>query len=162
MIREATATDAPRLAEIYNYYIERSIATFEEVPLTEEEMALRIERVTRTYPWIIAERDGEILGYAYASPFKGRSAYNRTAETSIYLDREATARGVGSRLYRTLLDRLGIMGFHSAIGVLAVPNPPSEALHEKMGFKKVGVLRDAGYKFGAYIDVAYYQAMLSP
>jgi phosphinothricin acetyltransferase len=160
MIRDATPDDAQRLAEIYNYYILNSTATFEEDPLTEGQMADRIEAVTKTYPWLVAERDGEVAGYAYASQFKSRCAYRKTVETSIYFDRGHTSKGMGARLYETLLARIGLLGFHTAIGMLALPNAQSVGLHEKLGFSRVGELSEVGYKFGKYIDVAYYQKLL--
>ena len=159
MIRHVTQDDAAQIAEIYNYYIAESTATFEEALLTAEDMARRIATVTAMYPWLVAERDGAVVGYAYASEFKSRSAYRHTVETSIYMRRGQTAKGTGSRLYSNLLARLALRGVHTAIGVLALPNPQSVALHEKLGFRNAGVLLEAGYKFGAYIDVAYYQIL---
>jgi len=106
------------------------------------------------------ELDGGILGYAYATSWKVRAAYRHAAESSIYLAQEATGRGLGSRLYTALIAELGQRGLHCVIGGAALPNPVSVALHEKLGFTKVGEFREVGFKFGRWIDVAYWELLL--
>ncbi|WP_243317439.1 arsinothricin resistance N-acetyltransferase ArsN1 family B [Geothrix paludis] len=160
MIRPVLPTDAPALAEIYNPYIRDTIITFEEQPVTAEEMGARIAKVTATYPWLVWEEDGRVLGYAYASTWRTRHAYRFAAETTIYLDRGHHGKGRGAALYQTLLDELRKRGFHSALGCLSLPNEPSVRLHEKLGFKKVGHMTEAGWKFGAWVDVGFWELLL--
>ncbi|HJU83074.1 MAG TPA: arsinothricin resistance N-acetyltransferase ArsN1 family B, partial [Holophagaceae bacterium] len=153
MIRPATPADAPALAALYNPFVQHTTITFEEEPVSDAEMARRITEVAGTLPWLLEEVDGQLLGYAYASPWKARSAYRCTAETTVYVSPDAARRGVGGRLYRRLLEELKRRGFHSAIGLIALPNDPSIALHEKLGFVKVAHLHEVGLKFGRWIDV---------
>jgi L-amino acid N-acyltransferase YncA len=160
MLRPCTPTDAARICEIYNYYVRETVITFEESPVPEAEMARRIADITSHLPWLVWEADGVILGYAYASPWKARAAYRHSVESSIYLTHEATGRGLGSRLYTALIAELRQRGLHCVIGGAALPNPASVALHEKLGFSKVAEFREVGFKFGRWIDVAYWELML--
>ncbi|MEJ2479827.1 MAG: GNAT family N-acetyltransferase [Acidihalobacter sp.] len=161
MIRTATAGDAEGIAEIYNHYIANTVITFEEQTVTPQQMAERIEAVgSDSLPWLAAERDGRLLGYAYATPWKTRSAYRFAVETTVYLDPEALGQGIGSRLYETLFADLGRRGVRAAIGGIALPNPASVALHEKLGMKKVAHFERVGFKFDQWIDVGYWQINL--
>ena len=161
MIRTATAGDAEGIAEIYNHYIANTVITFEEQTVTPRQMAERIEAVgSDSLPWLAAERDGRLLGYAYATPWKTRSAYRFAVETTVYLDPEALGQGIGSRLYETLFADLGRRGVRAAIGGIALPNPASVALHEKLGMKKVAHFERVGFKFDQWIDVGYWQINL--
>lgn len=160
-IRSATLDDAAALARIYNHYIATSVATFEETPVSLLLMTSRIrELLSNSFPWLVAERDASIAGYAYARPWKERSAYRFAAESTVYLDSEAVGRGLGKALYRELLAILHDRGFHTVIGGIALPNDPSVALHESLGFRKVAHFREQGFKFGRWVDVAYWQLML--
>ena len=160
MIRDAAPEDAGEICAIYNHYIRSSVITFEEDDVSESEMRRRVEETTAHYPWLVYESDGGILGYAYASRWKTRSAYRFSAETTVYLRHDCQGRGIGSSLYRALLDELKNSDIHSLIAVLCIPNPESESLHEKLGFKKVGELPAVGYKFGRWLDVGYWQLIL--
>jgi L-amino acid N-acyltransferase YncA len=161
VIRQAVSTDAEAIAGIYNHYIRDTIITFEEQPVAPLEMAERIAEVTSaSLPWLVAEQDGSILGYAGASKWKGRSAYRFSVETTIYLAPHCFGRGIGTRLYQVLLKQLKDLGLHVAIGGIALPNAASLALHEKLGFRKVAQFAEVGFKFSKWIDVGYWQLTL--
>ncbi|PLY04068.1 MAG: phosphinothricin acetyltransferase [Desulfuromonas sp.] len=162
MIRDAAPDDAAAIAAIYNPYILDTVITFEEHPVTEQVMAERIRTINRGYPWLVFEQNGLCLGYAYASAWKDRSAYRFSCETSIYLAAQAHGQGVGTRLYEALLDDLRRRGQRTAIACIALPNPASVALHEKLGFRKVGHFAAVGIKFSRSIDVGYWQHQLNP
>jgi L-amino acid N-acyltransferase YncA len=160
MIRPVTAQDAASLCAIYNHYVANTIITFEEVPIAEAEFAARIGKVQNAnLPWIVAEEAGKIVGYAYASPWKERSAYRFSVEVTVYLAPDCTGRGWGSRLYAALFAELKSGPTRTAMGGVALPNAASVALHEKFG-TKVAHFRDVGFKFGKWIDVAYWQTDL--
>ena len=159
-IRDALPSDAEAICAIYNPHIRETIVTFEEVALTAEEMRARIANISAILPWLVAERDGDILGYAYAARFFDRSGYRFCAMSTIYMHDKAQRSGIGFSLYANLLERLRTKSIHSAVGIIALPNPGSIALHEKCGFKKVGHLTEAGFKFGRWIDVGYWQCLL--
>ena len=156
-IRQATAGDAARIAEIYNWYILNTIITFETDVVSPQEMTNRIQEKTINHDWLVGEVNQEVLGYAYYGPFRARAAYNHTVESTIYLSQESMGKGFGRALYTKLLESVKTRGFREVIGVIALPNPQSVALHRKMGFEVVGVLKGVGYKFGRYIDVAIWQ-----
>jgi len=160
MIRAVEVTDAERVAAIYNHYIEHTIVTFEEEPLPVEAVAARIARFMADYPWLVYERDGRVAGYAYAAPWHERSAYRRSAETTVYVDADSLRLGIGSALYQALLQILRERGYHSAAGGIALPNDASVALHEKLGFRKVAHFGEVGRKFDRWIDVGYWQLLL--
>ena len=160
-ILDATPADAAAIAAIYNVHVRDTIVTFEVDEVGAGQMMRRIAEVQdRRLPWLVAEIDGVVIGYAYAGPWKARAAYARTVETSIYLDAAACGRGWGKRLYAALLDRLHALRVHVAIGGAALPNPASIALHEALGFAHVGVFRGVGFKLGRWIDVGYWQLLL--
>jgi L-amino acid N-acyltransferase YncA len=157
-VRPATAADADRLARIYNHYIAETVITFEELEVPGPEMARRLENIrSADLPWLIAEQGADLLGYAYAGRWKDRSAYRFAVEVTVYVDPAHAGRGVGTRLYRSLLDALEPLGIHTAIGVIALPNEASVQLHERLGFVKVGHLAEIGFKFGRRVDVGYWQ-----
>lgn len=160
MIRPVQPTDAPALAAIYNPYVRDTLITFEEEPVSVAEMGARIAKVTATYPWLVWEEDGAVLGYAYASTWRTRHAYRFAVETTVYLAQGHHGKGRGAALYEALLAELKQRGFHSALGCLGLPNDPSVRLHEKLGFKKVGHMTEAGWKFGAWVDVGFWERML--
>lgn len=159
-MRAASAMDAAAVAAIYNWYIENSSCTFEQLPLTADEMAARIAEAGSDKPWIVLIRDGELLGYAYATIWKARAAYNRSREVTVYLHRDATGQGYGKRLYQQLIDELAIAPIHTLIASIALPNASSVALHESLGFVKVGQIAEIGYKFDQFVDVGYWQLRL--
>lgn len=161
MIRQAVATDAEAIARIYNYYILDTTVTFEEQPVAPAQMAERIAAViAASLPWLVVEQDGSILGYARASKWKERSAYRFSVETTIYLAPHCQGKGIGTNLYQHLLKQLKDLELHLAIGGVALPNAASVALHEKLGFRKVAHFNEVGFKFGTWIDVAYWQLSL--
>ena len=161
LIRAADAGDAPALARIYNHYIRETIVTFEEAEVSPDEMGARLATVAiGGLPWLVALHDERVCGYAYASPWRPRSAYRFSVETTVYLDPGQTQCGIGSRLYADLLARLEAMGLHAALGGIALPNAASVALHEKFGFRKVAHLSEVGLKFGGWIDVGYWERLL--
>ena len=160
-IRLALNEDAEALARIYNHYIRETIITFEEEPLSVRDMESRIERVRAIpLPWLVAQVGNQIVGYAFAKPWKERSAYRFSTETSVFVDPDHRRRGIGSRLYQKLVHELRGLGVHSAIGGIALPNEASVALHEALGFKRVAEFHEVGFKFQKWIDVGYWQKIL--
>lgn len=157
MIRAVLLADASAICAIYNHYVTTGDATFEEVPVSVDEMTRRIEATTAAWPWLVAEREGAIAGYAYANQWKPRSGYRHSVESTVYLDPACGGQGLGSSLYAQLLEHLQQLGVHCAIAGIALPNAASIALHEKFGFRKVAHFRENGIKFGRWIDVAYWQ-----
>lgn len=161
MIRSAIASDADSIVRIYNHYILNSIITFEEQVVSSLEIAARIAETTSTsMPWLVAEIDGKIVGYAHASQWKGRCAYRYSVESTVYLDPNCLGKGYGTMLYQHLFAALRANGMHVVISGIALPNPASVALHEKLGMKKVAHFSEVGFKFGKWIDVGYWQATL--
>lgn len=157
LIRACEIKDIPAICDIYNYYINHTIVTFEETPVAVDEMASRVEIYTMQYPWLVCEVDGAVVGYAYASKWKERSAYKHTAEVTVYLKNGLSGNGYGKALYSVLLDKLKAQGCHVALGCLAIPNEPSAGLHEYFGFKKVAHFNEVGRKFNQWVDVGYWQ-----
>jgi len=162
MVRSCRETDALRICEIYNYFVADTVVTFEESAVSEGDMLERIRKVTSALPWLVCEDRGTVAGYAYAAPWHTRSAYRFSVESSIYLDRECRGRGIGTRLYSALLEELRARGVHCVIGGIALPNAASVALHEKLGFRKAGHVREVGWKLGRWVDVGYWQLLLGP
>lgn len=134
MIRPCHPSDASRICEIYNHYVRETVITFEELPVTEADMAQRIGDAIERLPWLVSEQSGAIVGYAYATPWKARSAYRFAVESTVYLAPEFTGRGIGSALYQALVAELRNCGVHCAVGGISLPNAASIALHEKLGF----------------------------
>ncbi len=160
VIRTATLADASAICAIYNHYVVESVATFEESPVTSEEMSRRIEATLAAGTWLIAECSATVIGYAYASQWKPRSAYRYALESTIYLASGHVGNGNGTALYAALIDTLKQRRVHCIIAGVALPNAPSIALHEKFGFRKVAHFRENGFKFDRWIDVAYWQRLL--
>ncbi len=161
MLRAATPADAAAIAAIYNHYVVNTIITFEEEAVPDTEMAQRITDVLEAgLPWFAWEENGRVLGYAYASKWKSRCAYRYAVESSIYLDKTATGRGLGTKLYVALIDALRAKGIHSIIGGIALPNDASVGISEKLGFKKIGQFKEVGWKFEQWIDVGYWELIL--
>jgi L-amino acid N-acyltransferase YncA len=161
MIRPACASDADTIARIYNHYVANTIVTFEEEAVSPGQISDRInETRVEGLPWLVAEDDGAVVGYAYASKWKGRCAYRHSVEVTVYLSHLATSRGWGSSLYTALFSELEALGVHVAIGGIALPNEASIALHEKFGMGKVAHFQEIGFKFGQWVDVGYWQKKL--
>lgn len=161
-IREAVSGDADAIVAIYNHYILTTCISFEEQAVTAAAMAQRIADVQAAgLSWLVAEQDGQLLGYAYATKWRVRHAYRFSVESSVYLAPGLGGKGVGSRLYASLFDKLATKGYHLVIGGIALPNDASVALHEKMGFKKVAQFSEVGFKFDRWLDVGYWEKRLN-
>lgn len=162
MIREATDKDAEAITEIYNYYVQNTVITFEEVDLHPSDFVARISKVQESgYSWLVAEENGTVIGYAYSSKWNDRAAYKNTAEVSVYLSHQITSKGWGTKLYRTLFSSLREKSIHIVIGGITLPNVASVAIHEKFGMAKVAHFKEVGYKFGKWLDVGYWQVQLN-
>lgn len=161
LIRPATGADAEPIAGIYNHYVLNSIVTFEEEAVPVSDMAGRIAEVeSDALPWVVAERGGQVVGYAYASKWKGRCAYRFSVESTVYVAPGLGGQKIGTQLYAALLPQLKHKGLHAVIGGIALPNAGSIALHEKFGMTQVAHFKEVGFKFGQWIDVGYWQGLL--
>ena len=160
LIRLAGEDDAGQIASIYRPYVEESRISFEERAPDAVEITKRM--AGPIHPWLVAENDGCIVGYASTSPMRDRSAYRWSVETGIYLAPEAQGRGLGRRLLAAHLGLLEQQGFVTIVAGIALPNEPSVALHEKLGFVLSGIERGVGYKLGAWVDVGRWQKDLAP
>jgi L-amino acid N-acyltransferase YncA len=159
-IRKATLEDAAQIAEIYNYYIKTSHATFELETIDAAEMQSRIsETFQKNYPFFVCVENEEIVGYAYGRYFRPRRAYMHSIEVSVYIKNGAEAKGIGTRLYEKLLHEILQKDFHAIIAGISLPNDASVKLHEKFGFEKVAHFREVGFKFGRWIDVGYWELL---
>jgi phosphinothricin acetyltransferase len=162
VIRSATPDDGDAIATIYNHYVAHTIVTFEDETVSAGQMAGRIaDANAQALPWLMLEEAGSIVGYAYASQWKPRSAYRYAVEVTVYLAPDAAGRGFGTQLYAALFAQLRSRGIHTAIGGIALPNPGSIALHEKFGMTKIAHFAEVGCKFGRWIDVGYWQARVN-
>jgi len=161
MIRAATESDVQVISDIYNYYIANTVVTFEELPVSQNDILERIKKITdSSLPWLVAEDAGAVIGYAYAGKWNVRSAYRHTVESTVYLSHSTVAKGWGTKLYTALFDTLRQKSIHTVIGGITIPNPASIALHEKFGMKKVAHFSEVGHKFGKWLDVGYWQTEL--
>jgi phosphinothricin acetyltransferase len=163
LIRDADPErDAAACAAIYAPSVEGSVTSFELRAPGPEEMAERMRSYQRTHPWLVAERGGEVVGYAYACEFNQRPAYRWSASVSVYVADGERGRGRGRALYEELFARLRRQGFRIACAGITLPNPASESLHTRLGFEPVGVYREIGWKDGEWLDVGWYQLELAP
>jgi phosphinothricin acetyltransferase len=160
MIRVCATTDAAAIAKIYDYYVRETVVTFEETAVSVDEMARRIDDIGARFPWLVWEHGGAVVGYAYASSWKSRSAYRFSVESTIYLAASHHGGGIGTKLYGALIAELKTRGFHTAVGGIALPNAASVALHEKLGFTKIAQFAEVGRKFDRWVDVGYWQLLL--
>jgi L-amino acid N-acyltransferase YncA len=156
------ARDAGACAAIYAPHVEDSPVSFEERVPDAAAMAARIERYGGSHAWLVAEREGEVVGYAYATAFNERPAYRWSTSVSVYVAEKARGDGVGRALYGALFDRLRERGFRMACAGITLPNEASCGLHKSLGFELVGVNREIGWKQGAWRDVGWYQLELTP
>ena len=166
-IRTASEKDAAGLLEIYRPYVEHTAITFEYDVPTIEEFAKRITHTLKQYPYLVAEMDGRMIGYAYVSPFKERAAYDWAVETSIYVQKEAKRQGIGRRLYDRLEQLLQQQGILNVNACIAYPQVEDEYLtkdsvhfHEKLGYEMVGTFHQCGYKFGRWYDMVWMEKMI--
>ncbi len=162
MIRLATPADAAQIAAIYRPFCDESHISFETAAPGADEMASRIEKINRRFPWLVDEADGVVAGYAYASPHRERAAYRWAVEVTVYVHERFRGRGIGRALYTELFKRLRGQGLFRACAGITQPNPASQAFHESMGFTLVGIFRKIGYKSGAWWDTSWWQLALQP
>lgn len=160
MIRLARAGDARGIVAIYAPIVRDTVISFETRVPTVEEMAGRVEKTLATHPWLVEERDGQVVGYAYATQHRAREAYQWSVDVSCYVHPDARGQGIGAALYRALLGVLRKQGYHCAYAGIALPNPASVRLHESVGFTPVGIYRESGYKLGAWRDTGWWQRRL--
>jgi phosphinothricin acetyltransferase len=162
IIRDVRLDDAQALLDIYAPYVETTWVTFETKAPTLAEFRGRIEqyRFTLGFPYKVAEIDGGIAGYAYAHPYHQREAYRFTVETSVYIKQDLRRGGIGTELYRSVLEDLTRGGFHAVIAILGYPNEASKQFHEKFGFREIGCFHEVGYKFDRWLDVGYLEKIL--
>lgn len=160
MIRLATIKDSKSLLNIYSQYIDTKI-TFECKLPTEEEFEKRILDITKEYPYLVYEENGEILGYAYAHRQREREAYQWNAELSIYFDKSCTSKGLGKKLYCILIEILKLQGIKTVYGAVTVPNKKSEGLHLGLGFKSLGIFHNTGYKNNEWHDVEWFEKQIA-
>lgn len=158
IIRAAESKDCREMLEIYSYYVNETVITFEVAPPTLAEFEGRFKSFTAQFPWFVCEIDGNITGYSYAHRFHERPAYGWTAECTVYVRNGMHRRGIGRALYACLLGALRLQGYLTAVGVICVPNENSEALHKYFGFTKQSEIKNVGFKSGKWRDVAWYSA----
>jgi L-amino acid N-acyltransferase YncA len=159
-VRLAKDSDADAIAEIYRPIVEATAISFETNAPDRDEIARRISDTLRSYPWLVCDVGGRIAGYAYATRHRPRGAYRWSVDTSVYVEDAYRRRGVGRGLYVSLFAILAAQGYVNAYAGIALPNPASVALHESLGFEKVGVYRRVGYKLGQWHDVGWWQRIL--
>jgi len=160
-IRMAHPTDAAAVLAIYAPVVRDTVTSFELEPPAVDEFRGRIEKTLETHPWLIAESDGHLAAYAYAMPFRSRPAYQWTAEVSVYVDPTHHRRGLARSLYASLFAVLELLGYRTVVAGVALPNPASMALHERCGFRSVGVFERVGFKFDRWVDVAWWSRSLA-
>ena len=167
IIRDAKVTDAKAIQTIYTPYVEKTAITFEYNVPTEEEFCRRIETVQQKYPWIVAEINGQVVGYAYASAFKPRDAYQWTIETSIYVDSNKKRSGIGRQLHEALEQRLKMQGILNMNACISFIDPEDEYLtldsvrfHERLGYHKVAHFHQCGKKFNRWYDMIWMEKMI--
>lgn len=167
IVRDASLEDAPRILEIYAYYVENTAITFEYDVPSPEEFEGRMRRTMERYPYLVIEKDGIIEGYAYAGPFVGRAAYDWSSELTIYLAHDARGEGFGRKLYESLEERLKSMGILNLYACIGYPRLDDEYLtqnsaqfHTHLGFELVGTFHDCGYKFGRWYDMIWMEKII--
>ncbi len=160
LIRPAEPRDAEAIAAIYAPHVTDGVASFEATPPDAAEMLSRLLEITLKYPWLVAEKDGQVVGYAHASAHNTRAAYLWSVNVTVYISAAHHRAGVGRALYTVLFDLLRRQGFYNAFGGITLPNAGSVGLHEALGFRLVGVYEAVGYKFGAWRDVGWWHLAL--
>jgi phosphinothricin acetyltransferase len=161
-LRTATEADAESVRAIYAPIVRDTVISFEWEEPDAAEMARRIRTIGAEHPWVIAEDETGVLGYAYAYPWRARAAYRWVSETAIYVHERARRRGVARATYGELLARMWRGGWRAAIGGIALPNPASIALHEALGFHAVARFPAVGFKFGSWHDLGFWRLDLQP
>jgi L-amino acid N-acyltransferase YncA len=160
-IRAATENDLDEIATIYRYEVRHGLSTFDLEPPPIGYWIERLASGATGDHLIVADEGGKPVGFAYSSAYRPRPAYQRTRESSVYLDADSRGRGLGRALYDDLLSRLAIDEIHMVVALVATPNPASEALHRACGFRHLGTMTEVGYKFGRWIDTAWFEKRLT-
>ncbi len=161
-IRLATPADAAPVQAIYGPVVRDTIISFEKEPPSVDEMRRRIADTLPAHPWLVCERDGAVIGFAYAGRHRARAGYDWSVDVTVYIDPSWHRRGIGRALYASLFAILRLQGFCNAYAGVALPNPGSVGLHEALGFEPVGVYRQVGFKHGAWRDVGWWHLGLQP
>ena len=161
MIRLATPKDAAGILAIYSPYIENTSFTFETQTPTIQEFADRIKDYLQNFPWLVDERDGVIAGYAYASRYRERVAYQWSVECSVYIHDDYQRLKIGQELYNKLFEILKLQGFRNVYAVINLPNDRSVAFHERMGFRHFATYENVGYKLGRWKNVGWWGLQLN-
>ncbi|MDR2505561.1 MAG: GNAT family N-acetyltransferase [Oscillospiraceae bacterium] len=159
-IRFADISDAAEILGIYKPYVEETVITFEYDVPTIAEFVRRITETRKTYPYLVYEEDGNVIGYAYAGAVRERKAYQWTCELSVYVKKEMYSRGIGKALYEKLLEYLKLQNFKIVYAVITAPNPQSEKFHERFGFTNIAVFKKTGYKMGEWLDVLWMEKVI--
>jgi len=159
-IRLAAPGDSQEIRDIYAPFCENTPVSFETQAPTAEEMCQRISKILKSHPWLVYENDGQVLGYAYASPHRERSAYRWAVDVSAYVRDGHRRLGVGRSLYASLFALLHLQGFYRALAGVTLPNAGSVGLHQAMGFQPLGTYQSVGYKCGRWHDVQWFQLAL--
>lgn len=157
ILRIAAIDDAPALLDIYAPYVTDTCISFEDTVPTLSEFESRITNTLLKFPYIVCESDGKPIAYAYAHSYRSRAAYDWGAELSVYVDKNAHHSGIGTALYTALIEILRNMNFQTVYGIVTFPNPKSEKLHEKFGFKNCGIMPKCGYKLGQWVDITNFE-----
>ena len=160
MIRSVKESDAAAIRDIYNYYVENTVITFEEDPLSIAEIEERIRKISVKYPYLVLEDEGETKGFAYANTWKERAAYRNSAEISVYLKNGCQGKGLGKTLLGNLLAEVRKTGLHALVAGITLPNERSTGMCESLGFKKIGQFNEIGYKNGRWLDVGYWELII--
>jgi phosphinothricin acetyltransferase len=159
-VRQAEVADAARIQAIYAPYVSDTTISFEEMPPDEAEIIRRIAAILPSYPYLVAEAQGRVVGFAYASQHRVRAAYRTSVDVAVYVASEAHRKGVGRLLYSHLLPAAARLGYHAAFAGIALPNDASVGLHEAIGFQPIGIYREVGRKFDRWLDVGWWQRLL--
>ena len=157
-VRGGRESDVPAITDIYNHYVANTTVTFDVEPWLVDQRRFWFRQFAPVgrHQIVVAERAGAVLGYAYSTVFRGRAAYDRTVETTVYVHKDAHRLGIGTALYADLFRRLGSADVHRAVACIALPNDASVALLEHLGFASRGVVEEVGYKFGRYWNIGWY------
>lgn len=158
-IRLVQLSDRKFLSDIYKQYINTEI-TFEYVAPTPEEFQNRIKEIYETYPYIVCTENEKLIGYAYAHRYKARAAYEWDVEISVYIDKNCTSKGLGTKLCSVLIEILKLQGIRNIYSYITKPNIKSKKLHLKLGFKSVGIYRNTGFKNGKWLDVEAFEKQI--
>jgi len=156
-IRLASEAQCASILEIYEKFITDTVITFECKVPSVEEFSERMANIQKKYPWLVCEFQGNVVGYAYASQFNERSAYDWSVDFSVYIKPESQGKNLGKALYFALLELLKLQGYYNAYAGVTLPNIKSEGLHKSVGFKEAGVFHNAGFKFGDWYHVKWFE-----